>query len=164
MTDREPCIRVKAMLVAVSPDGNEHAVSVCPPSVENPWGYHRFVGGSVEVGETHRQAVQREVREELGASIKELTHLGVVESFFTVDGVQGHEIVFLYAGRLDPPPPATGGVLTESDGTVLDVCWRPFADQAQALPLYPEAAAGLLSRVGPGAWPRDLGRQDPGDD
>ena len=140
-------IRVKAMLIAPDAEGSAHAVSVCPPTVENPVGYHRLIGGSLEPGETHREAVVREVREELAASIRDLTYLDVVESIFTVDGRAGHEIVFVYTGRLDPEPPRRGAVLSESDGTVLPVAWRPVADADEPLPLYPEAAATLVRRV-----------------
>ncbi len=85
MASSEQQIRVKAMLIAPDADGTAHAVSVCPPTVENPLGYHRLIGGSVEPGETHREAVIREVREELDAAIRDLTYLDVVENIFTVD-------------------------------------------------------------------------------
>src|SRR3954447_2370205 len=114
------------MLIAPDAEGRSHAVSVCPPTAENPLGYHRLIGGSLETGETHRQAVVREVREELGAAIRDLRYLDVVESLFTVHGHPGHEIVFLYTGRLDPQPPREGAALSESDGTVLPVVWRPL--------------------------------------
>lgn len=134
-------IRVKAMLVAPNVDHTAHAVSVLPPSEENPAGYHRLIGGSVEVGETHRAAIVREVDEELGATIRDLTYLDVVENIFHLDGVPGHEIVFVYTGRLDPEPALRGATLTESDGTVARVIWRPFEDAAEPLPLFPEAIA-----------------------
>ena len=46
-------IRVKAMLIALNDDHTAHAVSLNRPTVENPQGYHRLVGGSVELGESH---------------------------------------------------------------------------------------------------------------
>lgn len=148
MVSGDEHIRVKAMLIAPDAEGRSHAVSVCPPTAENPLGYHRLIGGSLETGETHRQAVVREVREELGAAIRDLRYLDVVESLFTVHGHPGHEIVFLYTGRLDPQPPREGAALSESDGTVLPVVWRPLDDADEPLPLYPEAAAALTDRLG----------------
>jgi ADP-ribose pyrophosphatase YjhB (NUDIX family) len=133
-------IRVKAMLVAPSADGSHHLVSSNGPTVENPVGYHRLIGGSVELGETHREAIIREVNEELGARIIDLTHLGMVENIFRYNGELGHEIVALYSGRLDPIPADDGGTLTESDGFVVPVVWRPFDDANLAVPLYPAAA------------------------
>ncbi len=133
----------------IAPDGEltAHAVSLCPPTLENPNGYHRFIGGGVEVGETHAQAVVREVHEELGASIRDLTYLDVVESIYSIDGRQGHEIVFMYTGRLEPEPAREGGRLVEGDGSVLPVVWRALDDIDEPLPLYPAAAAGLAARL-----------------
>ncbi|MFF1539678.1 NUDIX hydrolase [Microbacterium sp. NPDC058269] len=139
-------IRVKAMLVAPNMQGTAHAVSVNAATVENPGGYHRLIGGSVELGETHIDAVRREVREELSATILDLSYLGVVENIFRIDGEVGHEIVFVYTGRLDPEPAAEGATLTESDGSVVPVVWRSFDDDAEALPLYPAGVMGLFAQ------------------
>lgn len=137
-------IRVKAMLVAPNSDGTAHAVSLNAATAENPNGFHRLIGGSVELGETHSAAIHREVREELSASIVDLRYLGVMENIFRMDGGVGHEIVFVYTGRLHPEPAATGATLTESDGTVVPVAWRPFDDGAERLPVYPAGVMRLL--------------------
>src|SRR5687768_6498661 len=100
-------IRVKSMLIAPNDELTAHAVSLNPSTRENPDGYHRLIGGSVELGESHRDAVVREVHEELGATIRELAFLATLENIFHIDGMLGHEIVFLYAGRLDPFPTRT---------------------------------------------------------
>ncbi|MDR6970576.1 NUDIX domain-containing protein [Leifsonia shinshuensis] len=128
------------MLVALSADGSRHLVSSNPPTSENPLGYHRLVGGGVDLGETHRAAIVREVDEELGAAILGLTYLGMIENIFRFNGELGHEIVALYAGILDPEPAAEGGTLTESDGSVAPVVWRPVDDADVDVPLYPREA------------------------
>ena len=138
------CIRVKAMLIAPNAAGTAHAVSLNVPTAENPSGYHRLIGGSVEPGEKHRAAIEREVREELGASIRDLTFLAPVENIFRIDGEPGHELVFVYTGRLDPEPAASGATMTEIDGTGLPVVWRPIDDGDESLPLYPAAVAVLV--------------------
>lgn len=132
-------IRVKAMLIAPNDDFTAHAVSLNPPTRENPDGYHRLIGGSVEPGESHRDAMLREVNEELGATIRDLDFLTTVENVFRIDGTLGHEIVFLYSGRLDPLPALADAFLTEADGSVAPVVWRPFCDEQESLPLYPSA-------------------------
>lgn len=149
-------IRVKAMLIAPNDDGTAHAVSLNPPTVENPAGYHRLIGGSVELGETHRDAVVREVDEELGAGILDLTFVSAVESIFEIDGTLGHEVVFLYAGRLDPSPAPTGATLTEADGSVVPVVWRPVDDEHEPLPLFPASASAWVPRS---IVPRRSGRE-----
>ena len=132
-------IRVKAMLIATNTDLTAHAVSLNAPTIENPRGYHRLIGGTVELGETHREAIEREVDEELGAAIQNLTMLTVVENIFRIDGALGHEIVFVYSGRLDPAPSAAGATLTESDGSSVPVVWRSISGDGESLPLYPSA-------------------------
>ena len=111
------------------------------------------VGGSVELGETHRDAIEREVQEELGAEIREIRFLATVENIFRIHGVLGHEIVFLYVGRLDPAPVETGATLTEADGSVAVVVWRPVDDADEPLPLYPSGVAEWVRRLfeSPGA-------------
>ena len=70
-----------------------------------------------------------------------------LENIFTVDGDLGHEIVFLYTGRLNPAPATAGATLTEADGTVLPVVWRPVRDEDQVLPLYPVGASSFVAAV-----------------
>jgi ADP-ribose pyrophosphatase YjhB (NUDIX family) len=144
-------IRVKAMLIALNDDLTSHAVTLNPPTQENPDGYHRLIGGSVELGETHRDAIVREVAEELGATIRDLAFVATVENIFRIDGVLGHEIVFLYSGRLDPQPAASAATLTESDGSVVPVVWRrlddTLDDTEESLPLYPAEAMPWVRRL-----------------
>lgn len=92
------------------------------------------------MGESHRDAIIREVDEELSAAIRDLAFLTTVESIFRIDGTVGHEIVFLYTGQLNPLPALTNASLTESDGSIVPVVWRPFRDEQGPLPLYPSAA------------------------
>jgi ADP-ribose pyrophosphatase YjhB (NUDIX family) len=130
-------IRVKAMLIAPNDDLTGHAVTLNPATEENPDGFHRLIGGGVELGEAHHDAIVREVDEELGATIRDLAFMATVENIFRIDGVLGHEIVFLYSGRLEPQPAAREASLTESDGSIVPVVWRPFDDAGETLPLYP---------------------------
>lgn len=139
-------IRVKAMIIAPNDVRTAHAVSVHAPTRENPDGFHRLFGGSVELSERHVDTIRREVREELGADVHDLALLTVVENIFRIDGVLGHEIVFLYSGRLDPPPPATGATLIEDDGTRVPVVWRPLNDQDEQVPLYPSDVGSWVGK------------------
>lgn len=141
MTVDRSHIRVKALLIAPEAAFAHHVVNVNAPTAEDPDGFHRLIGGSVELGETHREAIVREVDEELGAEIRNLTYLAAVENIFRMNGTLGHEIVFLYTGLLDPSPGLAGAHLTESDGSVQPVVWRPVCDERELLPLYPRPVA-----------------------
>lgn len=135
------------MLIAPNDGFTRHAVSLHPPTRENPHGYHRLIGGGVDLGETHHDAIVREVDEELGATIHDLAFLAAVENIFRIDGVLGHEIVFLYSGRLAPQPAATDATLTESDGSTAPVVWRPCDDRDESLPLYPAGAVPWIRHL-----------------
>lgn len=58
--------------------------------------YCRPIGGGIEYGESSRDAVVRELREELGVEVENLQLLGVLENIFIYEGRQGHEIVFVF--------------------------------------------------------------------
>ena len=59
----------------------------------------------------------------------------------------GHEIVFLYSGRLEPEPASMGASLTESDGSIGPLAWRPLDDAHESLPLYPAEAVPWVRRL-----------------
>jgi len=135
------------MLIAPNTDFTAHAVSLNAPTKENPDGYHRLIGGSVELGELHRDAICREVAEELGATVANLSLLTTIENIFTMDGELGHEIVFVYSGRLIPEPAAQGATLTESDGTIVPVVWRSISGDGETVPLYPSAVEPWVRKL-----------------
>lgn len=62
--------------------------------------FYRVLGGGIEFGETAAETVGREFLEEMGASLKNLRQLDVVENIFTYNGKPGHEIVFIMEAEL----------------------------------------------------------------
>jgi len=138
-------IRVKAMAFLPNAAGTHHAVL----RGTDPVGalvFHRLLGGGVELGERSEKAVVREISEELRATMEEPRLLGVLESVFTFEGGPGHEIVFVYAGRLaegDVVPPEGGWY--DDVGLPMWVEWRPLDDADCALPLYPDGVGALLA-------------------
>jgi len=135
------------MLVVPNDDFTAHAVAQYPPTAENPLGYHRFVGGSLELGEPHAEAVRREAREELGAELTDLRYGDVIESIYTLNGRLDHEIVFLYVGRPDPMPSPGSASVVEPDGEEYPLVWRGVDDADEQMPLYPAGAADVIRRL-----------------
>ena len=144
-------IRVKATLIARNRDHTAHAVTFNAPTSENPAGYHRLIGGTVELGESHHDTIRREIDEELGATIRRLSFVTTVENIFTINGVIGHEVVFVHSGYLDPQPPTVAATLTESDGSSVPVVWRSMTGRHETVPLYPSAVEPLIAGTQSGA-------------
>lgn len=144
MVDRS-YIRVKAMAILPNAEGTHHAVL---RGVDPSGGaaFHRLLGGSVELGERAVDAVVREIHEELRATMLEPRLLGVLENVFTFDGEPGHEVVFVYDGRLaegDVVPPEGGWY--DDVGSPMWVEWRPCTVSDDDVPLYPDGAGELLA-------------------
>lgn len=62
--------------------------------------FYRPLGGGIEFGERSVDTIRRELREEIGAEVRNLVYLGTLENIFTFDGKPGHEIVQVYDGVL----------------------------------------------------------------
>lgn len=58
--------------------------------------YYRALGGGVDFGETSQAALEREFQEEIQADLTNIHYVGCIESIFTFNGQQGHEIIQLY--------------------------------------------------------------------
>lgn len=108
--------------------------------------FYRPLGGGVDAGETSAEAIEREIREELGAEITDLHLVGVLESIFTVDERAGHEIVFVYDGRFVDESFYTRPLLeaVEDNDTVLPVTWRPLTSFNEQHRLVPQQLMALL--------------------
>jgi 8-oxo-dGTP pyrophosphatase MutT (NUDIX family) len=106
----------------------------------------RPLGGGIQFGETSAQALQREIREEIGAEIHNLRLLGTLENIFTYLGAPGHEIVQVFdADFADKSLYAQDGIPGgESDGKPFKAVWRDLSCFSARYPLYPN---GLLEMI-----------------
>lgn len=77
---------------------NEGKVLVCRKKGRN---YYFFPGGHVEYGESAKNALARELKEELGVEIKEIFFLGGTEHEFTEDNQERHEINLIFSVKLE---------------------------------------------------------------
>jgi len=91
--------------------------------------FYRAPGGGIEFGETAEAAARREILEELEVEIGELHQLGILENLFTLEGVPGHEVVFIFEADWPEgmPTPSTFEA-REDDGTPFTCHWLPIDD------------------------------------
>jgi 8-oxo-dGTP pyrophosphatase MutT (NUDIX family) len=110
--------------------------------------FYRPLGGGIEFGEHSRDAVAREVREEIGQDVVNLRHLGAVENIFTCNGKGGHEIVMVYEGEFADPGMYECKPLdaVEDNGERFKALWMPLQHFRDGLsPLYPDGLLELLA-------------------
>ncbi|GAA3602796.1 NUDIX hydrolase [Microlunatus ginsengisoli] len=143
-------ITVKAYAVLLNESRSRHVVWRGTDPTKRPTDFHRMLGGHVEFGERARDAVVREIAEELGTELSEVSPIGVLESIFRFAGRPGHEVVFLYAATIaDGVVPDVGGWF--DDGGPIRVEWRAVRTDTD-IPLYPDGAQRLIAEwIGTGA-------------
>lgn len=103
-------------------------------------------GGGVDFGESSQDALEREMKEELGWEIEFMTFVGAFESFHIINGIQEHEISFVYNVRpsqnSNPEPPVSE--IEEADGMKRFRWMELDSLRLPGMFLYPE---GLLEKI-----------------
>ncbi|MFI0724601.1 NUDIX domain-containing protein [Streptomyces sp. NPDC021224] len=113
---------------------------------------HRPPGGGVHFGELLREALARELHEELGQPATVGAPLGVFEDRFLHEGQPGHEIVHAFEATFhDPGLHGSEDLTLVDDGLHMPVGWYPVTHFAPggSLTLCPPGLADLLLRHDP---------------
>jgi 8-oxo-dGTP diphosphatase len=117
------CRKRRAAYVVIVGSGG--AVAAIRAAVNRENGYW-LPGGGVDSGETSEEAAEREVREELGRSVRLIGRIGeAVQFFYAADEDQWYEMTATFFGA-------------EFDGTPLgtaehDLCWLDANEQREVL-------------------------------
>jgi len=108
--------------------------------------FARPLGGGIDFGEHSRDAIVREIREELGAEITEVKQIGILESIYVYEGEPGHEIVFVYDARFVDEGLYERDALTVTEGKrVFEAHWRSLDElRGNPLKLVPEGLWDFL--------------------
>lgn len=110
--------------------------------------FYRPLGGAIRFGERSRDCIIREIWEEMGAEIKDITYIGMIENIFTFDNKLGHEIVLVYeAAFVDSHLYEVESITCQDDDGVFVAVWKSPAEiRAEKAPLYPEGLLDLLDK------------------
>lgn len=87
--------RIRVIVLGLIRSGDQILVSQGYDEVKGQT-FYRPLGGGVDHGESTREALLREFKEELGVDLVDVRLLTVLENVFTYNGRRGHEIVFVY--------------------------------------------------------------------
>ncbi len=137
--------RIRAISLCLLRRGEEILVHEAYDSARQQ-GFARPLGGGTDFGETSAEAAIREIKEELKVDITDVKLLGIVENIFVYEGEPGHEIVFVYDGRLIDESLYNKEHLTAVEGKrQFKAVWRSPADlRSGPHPLVPEEIWKLL--------------------
>ena len=138
---------IRPIVICLFRDGNRILVSEGFDS-SNQNDFCRPLGGGIEFGEHSRDALLREIREEIGAEVEGVELLYVLENIFLYEGRRGHEVVFVYDAELSDKSLYGRGEIhgyREEAGAGFVARWRSLAEMEENnMKLMPEGLADLL--------------------
>ncbi len=137
-------IRVRAAAVFIS--GNRILVDVVKNSDDDRI-WHIPPGGGVRYGESSRDALKREIDEELGWKISNERLIGSFESVHSINGIREHEISFVYEAKpsLDSDLLFVTKEIVEDNGKKKVFRWTDIEElKGSKSLLYP---MGLLQKI-----------------
>ncbi|MDP6184668.1 MAG: NUDIX domain-containing protein [Gammaproteobacteria bacterium] len=110
--------------------------------------FYRPLGGGIEFDELGKDAVAREIQEEIDAELKDVSYVGAIENLFSFERRRGHEIALVYEATFADPTLCDritfDGV--EDNGEPIDVKWLSLEYFRQgSAPLYPDNLLELIS-------------------
>ena len=141
--------RIRPIVVCLFRKGDRILVSEGFDSSKGDY-YCRPLGGGIEFGERSRDALLREIKEEVGAEVENLELIGVLENIFTFEGARGHEVVFVYDAQFKDKSLYERGELQVREAEInadLAARWLSAEEiSSRGMRLVPEALRGLLAR------------------
>jgi 8-oxo-dGTP pyrophosphatase MutT (NUDIX family) len=111
--------------------------------------FYRPLGGGIMFGEKTKDALKREIEEEISEKIVDIEYIATLENIFTFNGQKGHEIVFVYDAKFKNKTvydrESFEGYEIEENWGKFKVVWKPIAFfQTSPFPLFP---TGLLELI-----------------
>lgn len=141
-----PADYLRAIAICVIRNGDSIFVLEGFDSVKNS-AFYRPLGGGIEFGEPGKLTVERELVEEIGEGLTNVRYLGTIESIFTHEGEQGHEIVLVYEGDFANSAMYSRSEVEghEDSGETFRALWMPVEGfRGGEVLLVPEALLELL--------------------
>jgi 8-oxo-dGTP pyrophosphatase MutT (NUDIX family) len=144
--------RVRAIAICVLRNGDRILAAEGFDGSKNQK-FYRPLGGTIEFGEYSIETVRRELMEEIRAEVYDLRYLGTLENIFTFNGENGHEVIFVYDGKLlDKTLYEKEVIQGDEFGESFKAIWVNLHELGPGLPpLYPTGLLELLNESKPPA-------------
>lgn len=110
----------------------------------------RPIGGTIEFRENSKDALHREIQEEINANITEPKLLKVIEDIFEHHGRAFHDIVFLYQANFveDTPYNQSPIACQEADGSLFQAYWLSLDEvRAKKYRMVPQGLEDILESI-----------------
>lgn len=110
--------------------------------------FFRPLGGGVVFGEYSWETIRREIKEEIGEEITNLTFIGPTENLFQYEGNPGHEIIFVFEGEFVNKAAYRKEMIIGKgeEGQEIRAIWKPISEfKKNRARLYPEGLLEILS-------------------
>lgn len=125
---------------------NDGRILAAPGYVPGKGLFYRPLGGAINFGEHSRDALARELLEEIQAEIINLRCLGVIENFYTRYEVPQHELVVVYEAKLvDRSLYQRTSIQGQEEGEVFEIEWVSLSEFTSGrATLFPEGLLDML--------------------
>ncbi len=135
----------RSIAICLFRNGDRILVARGYDDVAEEW-FLRPLGGEIEAGESAAETVVRELREETGLLVEDVTPIGVIDNAFTYRGEPHRETVHVMDGRFaDESVYARDGITIEEPVWEGPATWIDLSDLPSE-PLYPTGLRELLLR------------------
>ena len=108
--------------------------------------FFRPVSANIEFGMQSVEALASELKENFVIKVHDLEYLGALENIYTYLGQNGHEVIFVYEGKIKESALDDSDGIDYTDGNkIVKLRWKELSDfHAGKDKLYPEGLAELL--------------------
>lgn len=143
---QEGTIRVAALCVIRNGDRILVALGYAPQKGE----FYRPLGGGIHFGERSRDAVIREVMEEIRAELTNLRCIGFLENCYSRAGRPQHELLIMYEGEMvDKKLTELAVISGMEEGELFDAEWVSLSEFVSGgATLFPDGLLELITSKG----------------